>query len=152
ARASADDQKPNFSDIGDYGSAADRFRGRASLQMEVVALRHQLSVLQRSRKRPILDVEIASWARGRPSVAAGNRQLIRRMSRGNPFGGAPRIHGELLKFGIDIGKISARKYMVLACKTAVSDLGNFGKNHLKSLVSVDFFAAPTLRFQISIYF
>ena len=32
-------------------AARDGFRGRASLQMEVLALRHQLTVLQRSVKR-----------------------------------------------------------------------------------------------------
>jgi hypothetical protein len=31
------------------------------------------------------------------------RQLIRTMSGENPLWGAPRIHGELLKLGIDIG-------------------------------------------------
>ena len=34
------------------------------------------------------------------------------MSRGNPLWGAPRIHGELLKLGIDIGQTSVGKYMV----------------------------------------
>jgi putative transposase len=40
---------------------------------------------------------------GRPSVPKEVRQLIRTMSRENPLWGAPRIHGELLKLGIDIG-------------------------------------------------
>ena len=34
------------------------------------------------------------------------------MSRENPLWGAPRIHGELLKLGIDIGGIGVSKYMV----------------------------------------
>jgi hypothetical protein len=34
------------------------------------------------------------------------------MSRDNPLWGAPRIHGELLKLGIDIGETSVSKYMV----------------------------------------
>ena len=46
-----------------------------------------------------------------PAVAAETRQLIRRMSRENPLWGAPRIHGELLKLGIDIGETSVGKYM-----------------------------------------
>src|SRR5690242_19556245 len=29
----------------------------------------------------------------------------------NPLWGAPRIHGELLKLGIDVGQISVAKYM-----------------------------------------
>src|SRR5215471_13920804 len=39
---------------------------------------------------------------GRPAVPADIRDLIRTISRDNPLWGAPRIHGELLKLGIDI--------------------------------------------------
>src|SRR4030095_5748954 len=46
---------------------------------------------------------------GRPPVSKENRQLIRRMSRENPLWGAPRIHGELLKLGIDVGETSRGK-------------------------------------------
>jgi hypothetical protein len=41
---------------------------------------------------------------GRPTVAPELRKLIREMSIANPLLGAPRIHGELLKLGIDIGQ------------------------------------------------
>src|ERR1700692_2074279 len=44
---------------------------------------------------------------GRPTVAPEIRKLIREMSIANPLWGAPRIHGELLKIGIDIGQTSA---------------------------------------------
>src|SRR5215471_7628608 len=49
---------------------------------------------------------------GRPPIPKDVRTLIRRMSRENPLWGAPRIHGELLKLGIDIGETSVGKYMV----------------------------------------
>ena len=55
------------------------------------------------------------------------RRLIREMSIANPLWGAPRIHGELLKLGIDVGQTSVAKYMawrrgpVAASKAA--DLG-----------------------------
>jgi hypothetical protein len=49
---------------------------------------------------------------GRPTVAAEIPRLIREMSIANPLWGAPRIHGELLKFGIEIGQTSVAKYMV----------------------------------------
>src|SRR5262245_60137244 len=49
---------------------------------------------------------------GRPKVPVEIRQLIRDMSLANPFWGAPRIHGELLKLGIDVGQTSVAKYMV----------------------------------------
>src|SRR5262247_2930964 len=48
---------------------------------------------------------------GRPAVPHDVRELIRRMSRENPLWGAPRIHGELLKLGIDVGETSVGKYM-----------------------------------------
>ena len=51
---------------------------------------------------------------GRPAISRQTRDLIRRMSRENPTWGAPRIHGELLKLGIDIGESTVSKYMVRA--------------------------------------
>ena len=49
---------------------------------------------------------------GRPAVSAEIRRLIREMSVANPLWGAPRIHGELLKLGIEIGQTSVAKYIV----------------------------------------
>src|SRR6476646_9699398 len=54
----------------------------------------------KSRRRP-----------GRPKVPLEVRQLIREISLANPLWGAPRIHGELLKLGIDVGQTSVAKYM-----------------------------------------
>ena len=48
---------------------------------------------------------------GRPAVPLEIRRLIREMSIANPLWGAPRIHGELLKLGIDIGQTSVAKYI-----------------------------------------
>lgn len=41
---------------------------------------------------------------GRPGVPRAVRELIRRMALANPLWGAPRIHGELLKLGIEISR------------------------------------------------
>src|ERR1700678_1223961 len=49
---------------------------------------------------------------GRPTVVPEIRKLIREMSIANPLWGAPRIHGELLKLGIDTGQTSVAKYEV----------------------------------------
>jgi len=49
--------------------------------------------------------------RGGPKVALEIRQLIRDMSLANPLWGAPRIHGELLKLGVDVGQTSVANYM-----------------------------------------
>ena len=41
---------------------------------------------------------------GRPKVAEETRALIRRLAAENPEWGAPRIHGELLKLGIQLSE------------------------------------------------
>jgi hypothetical protein len=48
---------------------------------------------------------------GRPKTLREIRQLICEISRANPLWGAPRIHGELLKLGIDVGQTTVAKYM-----------------------------------------
>jgi hypothetical protein len=85
---------------------------------------------------------------GRPAVAKEVRQLIRTMSRENPLWGAPRIHGELLKLGIDIGETSVSKYLVRRHQSPSQTWRTFLDNHVKSMVSVDFFTVPTIRFQV----
>jgi len=85
---------------------------------------------------------------GRPAVPKDVRELIRRMSRENPLWGAPRIHGELLKLGIEVGETSVGKYMVRGRKPPSQTWRTFLENHVKTLVSIDFFTVPTIRFQI----
>lgn len=85
---------------------------------------------------------------GRPSVPKDVRQLIRRLSRENPLWGAPRIHGELLKLGIDIGETSVGKYMARHRKPPSQTWRTFLENHVKTMVSIDFFTVPTIRFQV----
>ena len=79
---------------------------------------------------------------GRPVVAREVRDLIRQMCRENPGWGAPRIHGELLKLGIDIGESSVSKYMVRGRKPPSQTWRTFLDNHLTQLVSIDFFTVP----------
>src|ERR1700734_563322 len=55
---------------------------------------------RKSRRRP-----------GRPNVAAEIRDLIREMCQANPLWGAPRIHGELLKLGIDLAQSTVARYL-----------------------------------------
>src|SRR6187200_1864095 len=124
------------------------FRSRASLEAEILILRHQLNIQRRQSPKwlnfstldrlifaglyrlapsilgalAILKPEtVIRWhragfrsywrwksrpRRGRPTVPLEIRELIREMSIANPLWGAPRIHGELLKLGIDIGQTS----------------------------------------------
>ena len=171
-------------------SLAGSFRSRAALQLEILALRHQIGVLQRSVKRPKLTPAdrllwawlcsvwhdwrsgvrimkastVVGWHRkgfrlfwtwkirrgksGRPAMPKEVRQLIRRLSRENPLWGAPHIHGELLKLGIDVGETSVSKYMVRRRKPPSQTWRTFLDNHVKTMVSVDFFTVPTIRFQV----
>ena len=85
---------------------------------------------------------------GRPLIPREVRDLIRRMCRENPGWGAPRMHGELLKLGIDIGQSSVGKYMVRSRKPPSQTWRTFLENHAKQLVSIDFFTVPTIRFQV----
>ena len=85
---------------------------------------------------------------GRPVIGREVRDLIRQICRENPGWGAPRIHGELLKLGIDIGESSVSKYMVRCRKPPSQSWRTFLENHLTQLVSIDFFTVPTIRFQV----
>jgi putative transposase len=70
------------------------------------------------------------------------------MCRENPSWGAPRIHGELRKLGIDIGESSVGKYMVRYRRPPSQTWRTFLDNHFTQLVSIDFFTVPTIRFQV----
>jgi transposase InsO family protein len=166
-------------------------RSRAALELENLALRHQIGVLRRSAaKRPkltsgdrlfwiclarlwgdwrsalaiVTPETVVAWHRagfrlfwtwkvrrgrpGRPLVAREVRDLIRKMCRENPLWGAPRIHGELLKLGIDIAESSVSKYMERSHKRPSHTWRTFLENHAQQLVSIDFFTVPTIRFQV----
>jgi hypothetical protein len=85
---------------------------------------------------------------GRPKIPQEVRDLIRMISRNNPRWGAPRIHGELLKLGIQITEPTVAKYMVRHRKPPSQTWRTFLDNHIRNMVSVDFFTVPTVRFQI----
>src|SRR5262245_60228688 len=81
---------------------------------------------------------------GRPAVAAHIRQLIRAMSAANPIWGAPRIHGELLKLGINVSEATVSRYIRHKPKPPSQTWRAFLDNHARQLVSIDFFAVPTM--------
>ena len=49
---------------------------------------------------------------GRPKTDLEIRNLIRNMSQANPLWGAPRIHGELHKFGFNVSQATVMRCMV----------------------------------------
>lgn len=169
------------------------FRSRLALQAEILALRHQLNILQRSsnkRRRlrasdrilwvwlsqlwsdwrsALLIVKpetVIRWHRqgfrlywrwksrhpGRPDAGREIRELIRKMCVSNPTWGAPRIHGELLKLGIDVSQTTVSKYMVRRRKPPSQTWRAFLDNHVKQLVSIDFFVVPTIDFKLLFVF
>src|SRR5712692_6150314 len=167
------------------------FQTRASMQIEILALRHQLGVLQRrTTKRASLRTAdrllwvmlsrlwgtwrtalvivkpetVIAWHRkafrwywswksragksGRPCVSREIRELVRQMSTANPLWGAPRIHGELLKLGIQISQATVAKYMVHQRKPPSQTWRTFLENHVQQLVAIDFLVVPTVSFRL----
>ena len=62
---------------------------------------------------------------GRPKTPADIRQLIRDMSIANPLWGAPRIHGELLKLGIEVSQATVGRYLPRRPKAPSRTWGSF---------------------------
>jgi len=165
-----------------------RFRSRAVLELENLALRHQLHVLRRQRPgRPRLFVidrllwvwlyrlcprclevmvlvkpaTVIQWHRqgfrrywrwrsrsGRPSVDREVRELIRQMNAANPLWGAPRIHGELLKLGIEISQATVAKHMVRRRGAPSPTWRTFLRNHAEGVAAIDVFVAPSASFRL----
>jgi hypothetical protein len=160
-------------------------RSRAALHLEILALRHQLQVLQRPRPRRLrlttMDRWLWAWlARswsgwrtalvivkpdtvigwhrkgfrlfwtwksrrrgGRPPVPPDVRALIRTMSRDNALWGAPRIHGELLKLGVDVSQATVAKYMIRPTTRPSQFWRTFLTDHVHQIAAADFFVVPT---------
>ncbi len=96
----------------------------------------------------VLELEDSTWKtrtteRAQTSAGVDSNDEPRKSSLGSP-----RIHGELLKLGIQIGETSVGKYLVRGRRPPSQTWRTFLENHLKSMVSVDFFVVPTIRFQI----
>ena len=165
-------------------------RSRVALQLEVLALRHQLQVLQRTRPRRLRLTNVDRWLwmrlsgiwtewrtalvmvkpetviawqrrgfqrwwawksrrrMGRPTVPADVRTLIRTMANANPRWGAPRIHGELLKLGIDICQATVAKYMGRRRPPPSQTWRTFLRNHIGQIVAADFFVVPTVTYRL----
>src|SRR6202166_1252753 len=166
-----------------------RFRRRASLELELVALRHQVSVLRRQRPGRlrlfstdrllwvwlyrvwpqvlnalvlVKPATVVQWHRkgfriywrwrsgrpGRPKMSTEIRDLIRRMSLANPLWGAPRIHGELLKLGIEVSQATVGRYLPWRPKVPSPTWRTFLQNHMTDIVAVDMFVVATATFRL----
>jgi len=178
-----------------FATVGSAFRTRAALQIEILALRHQLTVLQRSQRGRVLLTSadrlfwvglcrlwsrwrtallivkpetVIAWHRrgfrwywrwksrrgepGRPTIGREVRELIRQMSLANPLWGAPRMHGELRKLGLELSQTAVAKYMVRERKPPSQTWRTFLNNHVQQLVATDFFVVPTVSFRVLFVF
>jgi putative transposase len=88
---------------------------------------------------------------GRPATSPEVRKLIKQMAMANLWG-APRIHGELLKLGIQVSEATVSKYMPRRKKLPSQTWRSFLENHVDTLVCVDFFTVPTVFFHVLFVF
>jgi hypothetical protein len=71
------------------------------------------------------------------------RDLIRTMSQANPLWSAPRIHGELLKIGIDVSQATVGKYMIRHRRLPSQTWKTFLPNHVAQIMAADFIVVAT---------
>ena len=85
---------------------------------------------------------------GRPRVSSEIRTLISHMAATNPFWGAPRVHGELLKLGYEISERTVSRLMPKNDKKPSQTWTTFLRNHVGQMVSIDFFTVATVRLHV----
>jgi putative transposase len=103
---------------------------------------------QRRRFRQYWSQLSGRPARGRPRVSNEIATLVRTMAAANPLWGAPRIHGELLELGIDIAERTVSRLMPKRRPGPSQTWRTFLANHIRDLVSIDFFTVPTARLRV----
>ncbi len=85
---------------------------------------------------------------GRPAVSAAIRALISRMAAANPLWGAPRTHGELVKLGLDGAERTVSRLLPKRHIPPSQTWRTFLANHVRDLVSLDFFTVPTASLRV----
>jgi transposase InsO family protein len=71
------------------------------------------------------------------------------MSLENPFWGAPRIHGELLKLGFSVAQSTVAKYMSKRPRRpSGQSWWTFLRSHAPEIAAMDLFVVPTLAFNL----
>src|ERR1700693_866231 len=85
---------------------------------------------------------------GRPAVTVEIRELIRQMSVANPLWGAPRIHGEMLKLGIEISQATVGRHMVRRHGPPSPTWRAFLCNQVDGIAAIDMFVVVTAAFRL----
>jgi hypothetical protein len=88
----------------------------------------------------------ARLQRERGDCVGSSTRISASSSHANPLWGAPRIHGELLKLGIDVGQTSVAKYMARRRRPPSQGWKTFLRNHADGIASIDLFVVPTVSF------
>ncbi len=70
------------------------------------------------------------------------------MSVANPLWGAPRIHGELLKLGIEVAQSTVAKYMARNRPPPGQNWKTFLRNHAAGIAAMDLLVVPTIGFKL----
>jgi hypothetical protein len=84
----------------------------------------------------------------RPSVEREAQDLIRQMNTANPLRGAPRIHGELLKLGIEISQATVAKHMMRRRATPSPSWRSFLRNQAAGIAAIDMFVVASASFRL----
>jgi len=104
---------------------------------------------QRRRFREYWTQLSARPTGGRPPVNAEIKALVTRIVAANPLWGAPRVHAELLKLGINVAERTVSRLMPKRRPPQPSQTWRtFLDNHVRDLVSLDFFTVPTAGFRV----
>ena len=116
--------------------------------------RHRPAVAAAPLRR-VLDPALRPANRRSPAGQQVNTQikaLVTRMATANPLWGAPRIHGELLKLGVDVAERTVSRLVPKRRTPPSQTWRTFLTNHVRDLVSIDFFIAPTTRLRVLFVF
>src|SRR5260370_40930684 len=95
-----------------------------------------------------LDLEVPPRANGAPAGRLGACESRTHDGARESALGAPRIHGELLKLGLDVSQRTVARLMPRRPKPPSPTWRTFLRTHLADLVSVDFFVVPTATFRV----
>lgn len=87
---------------------------------------------------------------GRPRMTPELRELIQRMAAENPTGGAPKIHGEMLKLGWEVSEPTVSRYLARVGRHREAGKRGliFLKNHPKAIAAMVCLPRTRLRHKI----
>jgi putative transposase len=89
---------------------------------------------------------------GRPSTNAAIRAVVMKVAAENPLWGAPRIHGELGKLGIEVSERTVSRLVRRPRRPPSQTWRTFLTNHVDAFGSIDFFTVPTVTGRILFVF